>query len=144
VLEQVPVADADLLPGDGWERWVKPFRTVEDVHVHAAALAYLGATASRCGWPRPLREELLASLASFGALAEMDPSSPVTHVALGGALAQARRRVEACAPHWSTAPEAERERWQRDLPLLQVAGKARGLRLARAWELLEADTPRQG
>lgn len=136
VLEQVPVTDADLLPGDGWERWVKPFRTVEDVHVNAAVLAYLGATAGRCGWPHPLREELAASLLAFQALAGMDPSSPATHVALGGAIAQARRLVEACAPHWSAAPESERERWERDRPLLEVAGKARQLRLARAWELL--------
>lgn len=138
VLDQVPVADADLLPGDGWERWVKPFRTVEDVHVHAAALAYLGATASRCGWPRPLREELAAALLAFAALAERDPSSPFTHVALGGALTQAGRLVEVCEAHWATAPEAARERWTRDRPLLQVAGKARQLRLARAWELLGA------
>ncbi len=138
VLEQVPVADADLLPGDGWERWVKPFRTVEDVHVHAAALAWLGATASRCGWPRPLREELAASLLAFQSLAQLDPSSRVTHVARGGARAQARRLVEACEAHWSTAPGDERARWERDRPLLEVAGKARQLRLARAWERGEA------
>jgi acyl-CoA dehydrogenase len=136
VLEAVPVTDADLLPGDGWERWVKPFRTVEDVHVNAAVLAYLGATAGRHGWPRPLREELAASLLTFHALAGMEPSSPETHVALGGALAQARRQVEACDPHWSSAPGDERARWERDRPLLEVAGKARQLRLARAWERL--------
>jgi hypothetical protein len=141
VLEQVPVADAGLLPGDGWEQWVKPFRTVEDVHVHAAALAWLGATASRCAWPHALREELAASVLCFQSLAQLDPSSPVTHVALGGALAQVRRLVEACEPHWATAPAQARVRWERDRPLLEVAGKARQLRLARAWERCEAPAP---
>jgi acyl-CoA dehydrogenase len=135
-LEQVPVSDAEILPGDGWERWVKPFRTVEDIHVHAALLAFLGATGARAGWPRSLREQMVSGLIALQGLALADPSSPVTHVALGGAIGQARQLVDATAPYWSSVPEPVRQAWERDRSLLEVAGKARALRLDRAWERL--------
>lgn len=137
VLDHVRVSDEDVLPGDGWERWVKPFRTVEDVHVHAAVLGYLGATAGRHGWPRALREQLAACVLGVRALAAEDASSPLTHVALGGVIAQSRALVEACVPHWGSVPQEERERWERDRLLLEVAGKARTLRLERGWQSLE-------
>ena len=40
-----------LLPGDGYDVYVKPFRTIEDIHVHAATIAYLVAEGRRRGWP---------------------------------------------------------------------------------------------
>jgi len=40
-LDAVRVDAAALLPGDGYERYVKPFRTLEDAHVTLAVLAYL-------------------------------------------------------------------------------------------------------
>ncbi len=46
----------ETLPGDGWADYVRPFRSVEDTLVHAAALAWLGASGMRWGWPRePIR-----------------------------------------------------------------------------------------
>ena len=54
-LEHVRVEPAALLEGDAYERTVKPFRTVEDIHVHAATLAYLLAEASLRGWPAAWR-----------------------------------------------------------------------------------------
>lgn len=135
-LAGVQVKEDELLPGDGWQHWVKPFRTVEDVHVHAAALAYLGATASRLGWPRPLQERLAATLLTFRSLSSEDMASPAIHVALAGAISAVRALVEECTPQWSSAPSAERERWERDRPLLEVAARARQARLERAWARL--------
>src|SRR5262249_12872943 len=34
-------AAADVLPGDGYTQYLKPFRTIEDIHVLAATLGYL-------------------------------------------------------------------------------------------------------
>src|SRR5690606_32031283 len=42
----------EVLPGDGWNDYVRPFRTIEDVHVHAAFLAWLGASLVRRGVER--------------------------------------------------------------------------------------------
>src|SRR6478672_11143237 len=46
---EIPHAEVELdhvrvlgvLPGDGYVEYVKPFRTIEDIHVHAALLGYL-------------------------------------------------------------------------------------------------------
>src|SRR5215475_13863930 len=65
----VEVTPAEILPGDGYDDYLKPFRTIEDVHVHAALLGFLLHTAGRFGWPREASERLLAFLAAAPALA---------------------------------------------------------------------------
>lgn len=132
-LDRVRVAPEWALPGDGYERYLKPFRTIEDLHVHAALLAWLSAIGARAAWPGPVRERLVALLVTVRALASEDPSSPVTHVALGGVLSTAHALVTELEPYWASAPEETRALFVRDRPLLAIAGKARTARLAKAW-----------
>lgn len=127
-------APAAALPGDGWADYVRPFRTVEDAHVHAAFVAWLTASARRWGWPPEHLERGLAILAALGSVAAADPSTPAVHLALAGVLAETRAWLEALEPCWASAPEADRARWRRDRPLLDVASKARERRRQRAWE----------
>ena len=136
VLDRVEVRDDDLLPGDGWDDWVKPFRTVEDIHVHAAILAYLLSVGARAQWPTAVRERLASLLVSLRALAAESPRSPGVHLALAGAIAGTRAVVEELSPLWSEVPEPVRAAWERDRVLLDVAGKARTARTVRAWEQL--------
>src|SRR4029079_11652844 len=75
-----------VLPGDGYADFVKPFRTVEDLHVRAGALGYLLSVAARFGFPLELRERLVASVAAARSIALMDPRRPETHVSLAGLL----------------------------------------------------------
>lgn len=132
------VRELEVLPGDGWADYVRPFRTVEDVHVHAAVLAWLAATAARHAWPRELPARALSLLLALRELSRADPSSPAVHVALAGAIALSRALVSDLEPSWEAAPSEERARWQRDRGLLEVAGKARALRLERAWQALSS------
>jgi len=127
-LRDVPVTDEAVLPGDGYTRYIKPFRTVEDCHVHAAALGWLLQVARRTGWPEAVRDELLALVVTLRALALADATSPAVHLALAGALDAVRRLVDGLAPHWERVEAPVRERWARDKPLLGVAGKARAKR----------------
>ncbi len=50
-LDDVHVEDDELLPGDGYDAYVKPFRSIEDMHVTLAVLAYLLREARQRGWP---------------------------------------------------------------------------------------------
>lgn len=127
-------APGEVLPGDGWADHVRPFRTLEDVHVHAAFVAWAVARGARWGWPRGHRARGASILSALRALADADPSSPAVHVALAGAIDATRAWVEE-AP-WDDAPADDRERWARDRPLLEVAGRARASRLAKAWDQL--------
>jgi len=107
-------AEAEVLPGDGYDHYLKPFRTIEDIHVHAAVVAHVVSLAIRGEAPRALIERGLALLASSIELARLDPSPATTHLTLGGVL-EASRELAAQVPG--------DERWRRDLPILEVAGK---------------------
>jgi hypothetical protein len=127
-LHAVEVAPDEVLPGDGYTRFVKPFRTVEDCHVFAAVLGWLLQVARRSGWPDEVREELLALAVTMRGLAQAAPASPAVHLALAGALDLCRRRVDGLGALWEQVDLPTRERWERDRLLLNVAGKVRAKR----------------
>jgi acyl-CoA dehydrogenase len=120
-------AIGDVLPGDGYDDYLKPFRTVEDLHVHAALAGYLAGVARRYHFAV---EPALALAAATRGLADADVKAPATHLALAGLIEEAARVVAAIEAAWPDGEE--RQRWQRDRALLQVAGKARAARLERA------------
>lgn len=135
--EGLRVAADDLLPGDGYDAYVKPFRTVEDIHVQAAVLAYLMREGQRLAWPEGWRERLSALLAALGKIADMPAAEAETHVALAGALAIGAGLIEETGAFWrAAATDPAALRWQRDRGLLSVAGAAREQRTRRAWETL--------
>jgi acyl-CoA dehydrogenase len=141
--EGVALAAGALLPGDGYGNYVKPFRTVEDLHVTAAQLGYTLREARRFAWPQDWIERALAALEALRAIAREDPASPATHLALAGTLALVGALLGEADAHWAQAPDAaSRARWERDRPLGSVAGKARALRRERAWQRL-ADLKRE-
>ncbi len=134
--EDVVVAPDQLLAGDAWEDDVKPFRTVEDVHVHAAVLGHAIALARRAAAPWSIVERLAALAIAVRALAERDPKAATTHVALAGALSDARALLAELEPSIAALGAEAAARWTRDRPLLEVASKARAARAERARERL--------
>lgn len=137
-LDGVVVDAGALLPGDGYERYVKPFRSIEDIHVTLAVLAYLLREARQRDWPAAFAERLCAVLVTLAALSEAAADAPATHVALAGALAQAHALYEDAGTLWAQCgDDPAAQRWQRDAALFAVAGTARSQRAARAWERLQ-------
>ncbi|MSQ54932.1 MAG: acyl-CoA dehydrogenase [Betaproteobacteria bacterium] len=133
----VALGEDALLPGDGYERYVKPFRTVEDLHVNAAIVAYLLREARRLAWPQGWVERAAAHLQALRAIAAEDASQAATHVALAGALANAAALLAEAGELWKKSPaDPAAPRWERDRELLGTAGKARAMRTQRAWERL--------
>jgi hypothetical protein len=138
----VAVGAADVLDGDGYDHYLKPFRTIEDVHVIAAVLAWVGAVAARSDWPEAFVASTCAALAGARTLAECDPRSPEVHVALGGFLAEVESLIARAEPWWDRVEVGVREGWQRDRAVLGVASKARAARLEKAWSVLRARRPK--
>lgn len=135
--EDLRIEEAQILPGDGYASYVKPFRTVEDIHVHAAVLAYLMREGQRLCWPQDWLERLSALLAALGKLSDMPSSHAETHIALAGALAIGAGLIGETEAFWlKSAADPAALRWQRDKELLKVAGQTRELRTQRAWEKL--------
>lgn len=136
-LDGVQIDAGALLPGDGYERVVKPFRTLEDTHVALAMVAHLLRQARGRGWPVEMQERLASVLTLLHTLATADAGAPATHVALTGALQAARLLyADAGAQLARTPDDPAAQRWLRDAPLFDVAAAARSARAQRAWERL--------
>lgn len=136
-LLNVLVPPEAILPGDGYQLYIKPFRTIEDLYVNAAVGAYVLGHAGRSGWSDAWREQLYAAVLGLRALSEASPDAPTTHLALAGALTTLRGLYEIAEPWWQGEAQV---RWQRDRALFQVAGRARAQRRDRAWNVLRGTT----
>jgi len=132
-LKDVAVAADAVLPGDGWDVWLKPFRTIEDTHVLAATIGYLLGVARTYDWERVVQAELVTHALSVADIAARDPADALTHVALAGLFAGARRLAASVDSEWHKVAPDERERWQRDMALLLVAENARAKRTENAF-----------
>ncbi|MFD6155493.1 acyl-CoA dehydrogenase family protein [Nocardia sp. NPDC060256] len=130
---------AVVLPGDGYLDYLKPFRTIEDVHVLAAALGWLIRVARASGWSQSVLQQLLTAVAAVRGLDIDAPSSPGVHVALGGAFEYFGRLLAELDSLWASVDSVTRQRWERDRPLLAIAGRVREQRLATAWRSVRSD-----
>lgn len=139
--DDVRIGGDAVLPGDGYDTYLKPFRTIEDIHVHAALWAWLVAIGVRATWPKELLARGTALLVATRALANESPSSPHVHVALGGVIEESKALVTAIEPCWSSVDNQLKVRWDRDRVLLSVATSARVQRLAKAWETIGSARP---
>lgn len=127
------VPSVDVFDGDGYERFLKPFRTIEDIYVMASVVGYLIGVGRRHQWPIERLETLLAQVALLRELSDRSPSERATHVALAGALRWIHETVSASAELWQQVNDNERMRWERDRSLLSVAAKVREQRRQAAW-----------
>jgi len=141
-LVDVVVENEDVLPGDGYEHWLKPFRTIEDTHVLAAVVGYLAGAARTYDFGAELLAELVSMTLALVDVGARDPAAPLTHIVLAGLFASSRRLWASLGPAWERAGrggaegESERERWNRDQALLNVADSVRGQRTEAAWRAL--------
>jgi acyl-CoA dehydrogenase len=131
--ERVAIAVHERLPGDGYADYLKPFRTVEDIHVLAALAGWLAATWARTGpASHPHLEALAVLAAALVGIGQLEVGAAATHRALAGAFASLEELLARADHLWAAVDEETRRRWQRDRPILQVAGTARAERLRRA------------
>lgn len=126
------IVDA-VLEGDGYERYLKPFRTIEDVHVFGAVLGCLIANGLSV-FPQSTTEQLLGVLAAILQLGHEDPRSPGVHLALAGVLSTAHALIDSLDV--SPLDPDFRARLERDLPLLRIAQRVREARRVKAWEMV--------
>lgn len=132
--DSVEVGGEELLSGDGYDAALKPFRTIEDVHVSAALLGWSIGVARANGWERAWIEEAISLVVLLRAVNSAPPSRAETHVALAGTMMSTHRLLDAAA--WPRTDTSTRERWKRDRPLLDVASSVRAARGDAAWREL--------
>ena len=125
-------AHCQRLAGDGWDDYVKPFRSIEDLHVLTALSAWLSALGQELAWPQPLQLRLLGLLAGCAEVSRLSANSPATHVLLAGLFAQFAALSSELDAALDSGPEAWAALWRRDKGLLSIGGVARNKRLAKA------------
>ena len=124
---------SSLLPGDGYAEYVKPFRTVEDIHVVGAIIAYLARFLGSIHGEEARVERLVALLLSLAHLARRPPLDPAVHRALAGTLDLLRASLEGIEAALAHHPaRAAADAIVRDLALLGIAETVRRARLESA------------
>lgn len=129
-------AHCERLAGDGWDAYVKPFRSIEDLHVLTAVGAWLYGVAQESAWPQALQLRLLALLAGCAEVARQAPTQPTAHVLLAGLFAQMSALTDELEAAFAAGPASWAALWRRDKGLLAIAATARGKRLDKAWSAL--------
>lgn len=132
----VLVEESALLPGDGYERYVKPFRSIEDIHVELALLGHMLRQTRAMPGSEPLQARLLGQIALLRTIAAMPPEDAATHLLLAGNRQVFEELLAALEAAWQAGNPEFHALWTRDRALLAVAGTARAARTAKAWEQL--------
>jgi hypothetical protein len=126
-------AACELLAGDGWDAYVKPFRSLEDLYVLAALVAWLYGVGQECAWPQALQLRLLGLLGGCAESSRQCADSVGCHLLLGGLFAQLNALRGELDQALAAGPEQWAQLWQRDQGVLALATAARDKRLAKAW-----------
>lgn len=133
ILNEVVVNSAQILPGDGYLNYIKPFRTIEDLHVSAAIVAWITRCALAWNWPKNLVESGLSLLSCAYAISLEPLTSATTHLILAGYWNQFQLWLDKTHSSWESVSEPLYQAWKRDAKLFQVAKTAREGRTAKAW-----------
>ncbi|MFY0731515.1 acyl-CoA dehydrogenase [Pseudomonas sp. NFX15] len=122
----------ELLAGDGWDAYVKPFRTLEDVYVLSAMTAWLYGVGQDSAWPQTLQLRLLGLLAGCAEASRQPPTGAAGHVVLGGLFAQFEGLKAELDAALAQGPSHWAQMWRRDQAVMELAAGARSKRLAKA------------
>ena len=126
----------ERLAGDGWDDYVKPFRSIEDLHVLCAVTAWLFGVGQESHWAQSLQLRLLSLLAGCAEVARQCPRTPSAHLLLGGLFAEFASLDGELDAALAAGPAPWAELWARDKGLLNIANSARRKRLEKAQALL--------
>jgi hypothetical protein len=129
----VSIEGSQLLDGDGYRDYARPFRLREDVFVTGSTLAALLAQGHRAGWPTQWRQRCIAVVMTLGDCASLAASDTRTEILTAGTLAQAGELIEQADQLWQLDESAGAARWRRDRPILSGGKEARRSRALSAW-----------
>ncbi len=129
----VPVSEGNILPGDGYLDYVKPFRIYEEIHVMAAILGYLTRIGLMYNWEKTVIEKIVALITLVKNLWKSDLLSEETHIVFAGFSHLLQQLIVETKKDWEKVPKDIRDSWERDQAILNIAHQARRRRLENAW-----------
>lgn len=121
-----------LLVGDGYADFIKPFRSIEDLYITAAALGYIVRWARQARWPAVLVEQLTLLISAAIGLDGLAAQSSMMHLGLAELLDRFQLFLQNARAEIAKAPSQILTEWQRDTAIFSVAAKVRALRRQKA------------
>ena len=131
--DAVSLPASQVLSGDGYADYAKPFHVREDICVTGAALAYLFAEGLAGKWPAPWAQRCVAAIAGLESCSRLDPDDARTHIVTAGMLSFAGAVIRESEQHWRNDQIAARDRWQRDRSILDLGKDVRRQRAIKSW-----------
>ncbi|AOE87242.1 acyl-CoA dehydrogenase family protein [Pseudomonas sp. TCU-HL1] len=125
-------AHCERLAGDGWDAYVKPFRSIEDLHVLAALGGWLYGVSRDNAWPHTLQLRLLGLLTGAAEVSRQCATSPTMHLLLAALFAEFKALKPEVDAAFAAGPTEWARLWQRDQGVLEIAGGPRAKRLEKA------------
>ncbi len=134
-LKGVNIEAGQILEGDGFSDYARPFRTLEDICVGAAYQSMLLRQSIDNQWKEEIRDQLLLNIYSLKSLLDLPPSSPETILL----LAAVERSFEALLPELESHLTGQtithlQTDWETNKRVIFMSRKLKELRLAKARE----------
>lgn len=132
-MKDIPIAENQILTGDGFSDYTKPFRTLEDICVSAAYHAMLLRQAIDYKWDDHLRDRLLLNIYTLKNLLSLPLLATETHLL----LAANEANFESLLPTLEfnikqTCSAAFKADWALNKKVISLGEKIKGIRLAKA------------
>ncbi|MNQ62709.1 hypothetical protein D3C85_770640 [compost metagenome] len=125
-------AHCERLAGDGWDAYVKPFRSIEDLHVLSALCAWLQGVGRDSAWPQTLQLRLLGLLAGAAEVSRQCATTPAMHLLLAALFTEFKALKPELDAAFAAGPAEWAALWQRDQGVLEIASGPRAKRLEKA------------
>jgi len=131
------ISDNQILAGDGFSDYAKPFRTLEDICVGAAYQAMLLRQAIEHQWDESLRDQILFNLFSLKNLLALPLLAPNTHMLLAALDANFEKLLPSIESNIeATSAAAFKADWQLNKKLIALGNKSKAARLVKARSLV--------
>lgn len=137
-LDDVEVQPNEVIDGDAYLRYIKPFRLIEDVYNTAGTQIGMFRLGIDHGWPDERLETLIGLICQAAAVSSTDMASPTAILLLTSYLRASGHFWTQTWDQWSDVPESVVAQWRPDRGLLDVAARARETRRATAWSTLRS------
>lgn len=132
--EQVKIPTSQILEGDGYANYVKPFRTIEDIHLFLAMMGYFFRLSLVYKWSEVFHEELLHCLFQVRNLALLPADSSLVHLLFGGVLSHFFKLSDQMDLFLKQSDANVHQNWTRDRKFFRLAEASREKRLTNARE----------
>jgi len=136
-MNEISIKADQILDGDGYSQYTKPFRTLEDVCVSAAYQAMLLRQAIDHKWEDNLRDQLLLNIYTLKNILTLAPLEAETHLLLSAADHSFQIMLPAINKHIAENTEEHfKMDWEANKKILTLGEKIKAIRISKARNLL--------